>query len=147
MVEAALIAPVLLLLLAGAYVACRTVFLHSAAESGAHAEAIRSGRRLHGIEQRMADSILPGGHGVAIRTDGGKKSRLLPSPFPALAGRTIAIAEIRKEWEEAGGIAVLPALRITRASEMSVDCWGKRSASGKKIRNVFHGIVAAGIFR
>jgi hypothetical protein len=95
----------------------------------------------------MSDSILPEGNGVRIRTDSDNKARLLPSPFPSLTGRTRGITEIQKRWEETYGMANLPPLQVNRVSEMSVDCWERRSPSGKKIRRVVNGMVAIGIFR
>lgn len=148
LVEIALILPVLLLLLAGGYVCCRGSFLLSAAESAAQTEAIRAGRRLPGIEGKISGDILPYDHKrVTLRFENAEKSRLLPAPFPSLAGRTKGFAEIRKEWEEIGGISGFPALQAARISEASVDCWEKRSGSGRKIRQVVEGYVATGIFR
>ncbi len=147
LVETALIIPPLLLILYGTYACLRSSFLDSAAEEAAHAEAIRSGRQLAGMEREMSDSILTGGKGVRIHANTGNKTRLLPAPFPGLAGRTTVIAEIEKNWEETSAMANLPALRIRRTSEMSVDCWEKHSPSGKKIRGVVSGIVVTGILR
>lgn len=147
LVETAVALPVLLLLLAGAYVCCRSVFLVSAAESAAHAEMLRAGRGLPGLERKMSESIAADRNIVAIRSDTNGKSRLLPSPFPSLAGRTKAFAEIRKRWEEAGGYADLPALQTSRAAEGSVDCWGKQTASGKRVRGLVGVYVATGILR
>lgn len=145
--ETALALPVLLLLLAGAYVCCRSSFLISAAESAAHAEALRAGRGQTGIEKKMADSIAAESRVVTIRPAGGGKTRLLPSPFPSLAGRTKGIAEIDKSWEEAGGLTGLPALQATRTAEASVDCWDRKTSSGSKIRGIVRGYVATGFLR
>lgn len=147
LVETALIIPPLLLVLYGTYACLRSTFLDSAAEGAAHAEAIRSGRQLSGMEREMSDSILTGGKGVRIYADNGNKTRLLPAPFPGLAGRTKGIAEVQKDWDETSAMAILPALRVRRTSEISVDCWEKRSPSGKKIRSVVGGIVVTGILR
>jgi hypothetical protein len=147
LVETALALPVLLLLLAGAYVCCRSLFLISAAQTAAHAEALRAGRGLAGIEQKMSDSITAERGVVTIRPAGGGKTRLLPSPFPSLAGRTEGIAEIDKRWEEAGGYADLPALQATRIAEASVDCWERKTSSGNRIRGFVRGYVATGFLR
>lgn len=147
LVEVALALPVLLLLLTGSYVCCRSAFLVSAAETASRTEALRAGRGLAGIEQKMSDSMIPGGQSVTISTDGNGNSRLLPSPFPSLAGRTTATVEFRKTWEEAGGFADFPALRTARIAEASIDCWEKRTASGRKIRTFVSGFVATGILR
>lgn len=147
LVETALALPVLLLLLAGSYVCCRATFLVSAAETAARSEMLRAGRGLSGIEQKISRSIAADSKVVTIRSDNGGKSRLLPSPFPSLAGRTKGIAEIRKSWEEAGGYADFPVLQTARTAEASVDCWGKQSSSGKKIRGLITGYVATGFLR
>lgn len=147
LVEAVLILPPLLLLLYGTYICHRAFFLDSAAEGAAHAEAIRTGRQLAGMERQMADSILPDGKGVRIYADIGNKTRFLPAPFPGIAGRTKGISEVQTHWEETRGMANLPPLGVSRISEMSVDCWEKRSPSGKKIRRVVSGIVVTGILR
>lgn len=147
LVETALALPVLLLLLAGAYVCCRSSFLISAAESAAHAEALRAGRGQPGIEEKMSNSIASGRRVVTIRPAGNGKTRLLPSPFPSLAGRTKGIAEIDKSWEETGGLVGLPALQAIRAAEASVDCWDRKTSSGGRIRGFVRGYVATGVLR
>ena len=147
LVEAALVLPVLLLLLAGSYVCCRAAFLHSAAESAAQTEAIRTGRQLAGIEGKMADAILPHGRGVVLRAESAGRGSVLPAPFPSLAGRTKGIAEIRHGWEEGIGIREVPSLQVVRLTEASVDCWEKKTGSGKKIRNFIKGLVAVGVLR
>lgn len=147
LVEVALLLPVLLLLLAGGYVCCRSAFLVSAAETAARTEALRSGRRQPGIEKMMSDSIMAGGDGITIRPEDSDRSRLLPSPFPSMTGRTKGIVEIRKPWTEAGFASNLPELQAVRAVEASVDCWDKGSASGKKVNGFVRGIVATGILR
>jgi len=143
-VEVALILPVLLLLLAGSYVCCRASFLLSAAESSAQTETIRTGRRLAGLEKQMSDDI---DRSVTIRSESTEKTRLLPAPFPSLAGRTKGFAEIGKGWEELGRASSFPTLRAARISEASVDCWEKPSSSGRKICQVIDGIVVTGVLR
>jgi hypothetical protein len=147
LVETTLLLPAVLLLLYGTFACLRAYFLDSAAESAAHAEAIRSGRQLAGMERQMSDSILPEGKGVRIYADAGTKTKLLPAPFPGLTGRTKGIAEVQNDWEETFAMANLPPLHTGRISEMSVDCWEKRSPSGKNIRRVVSGIVVTGILR
>jgi hypothetical protein len=145
--ETALLLPLLLVMIVGTYIACRSAFLKSAAESAAHVEAVRSGRRLPGIESRMADSILPGGQGVTIRSGRGKETRLLPGPFPSLAGRSKGIAEIDKDWEEVSLAAGFPRLSLSRLSEVSADCWDAGSSSGRKIRRAVTVTVATAVLR
>ncbi len=145
LVEVALVLPVLLLLLAGCYVCCRAIFLHATAESAAQAEAIRAGRQLPGIESKMSGTILPQGHGVVIRPESSGNAGKLPIPIPSLAGRTKGIVEIRGEREGTSGFPFLGPLQVSRLSEASVDCWEKKSGSGKKIRYFITGYVATGI--
>jgi len=147
LVEAALILPILILLLAGCYVCCRSAFLHAAAESAAQTEALRVGRRLASLEHQISEDILPSESSVMVRSESAGKGRLLPVPFPSLAGRTRGIVEVRKVWEEAGSSSDFPGLAIIRSSEASVDCWDQQSGSGKKIRLVIDGYVASGFFR
>jgi hypothetical protein len=147
LVETALLMPVLLLILAGGYICCRSAFLISSAETAARNEAYRSGRRLPGIEKPMSESILPGGEGIAIHTANGGNSRLLPSPFPSLAGRTKGIVEVSKPWDEAGWHAGISALQTSRIVEASVDSWDMKSSSGRKIRGFVSGSVATGFLR
>ena len=147
LVETAVALPVLLILLAGCYVCCRSVFLVSAAESAAHTELLRAGRGLPGLERKMSESIAEDRNIVAIRSDTNGNTRLLPSPFPSLSGRTKATSDIRKRWEESIGYADLPALQTSRAAEGSIDCWGMQTVSGKKVRGLVGGYVATGILR
>src|SRR4030067_1055307 len=92
LVEAALGLPILLILLLGAYASTRTAILRSRAESASFTEALRVGRNLPGIERDLSRSILPAGKTVDVRSDREGKSRLLPAPFPLLAGKTAAAA-------------------------------------------------------
>jgi hypothetical protein len=147
LVEVALLLPLFLVLAGGSYICFRAYSLNSIAESSAHTESIRTGRRLARIERRMSEDILPSGAGVTIRSDNSGVSRLLPPPFQALAGRTNGIVEIHKGWDEIAFGSSFPALKVVRTSEGSVDCWDKQSVSGKKIRRVVDGFVAAGILR
>ena len=145
LLEIAIALPALLILLAGAYACCRAAFISSSASSAAQAESIRAGRRLPGLERVLAESISPDGTGVHIGVRSGKKGRLLPSPFPKLAGRSIGFADVENNWDETGRIAAVPPLLLGRQAEMSVDCWDKGSSSGKKIRRVVRARVALGI--
>lgn len=147
LVEAALLLPVLLALLAGYYACCRSAFIVSAAESAARTEALRAGRGLSDIGKKMSGTIGADADAVTVRAEAGSKSRLLPSPFPTLAGRTSGVADVTKGWREAGGYAPATNLKARCVAEASVDCWERKSASGKKVSGVVTGIVAAGILR
>ncbi len=145
LVEVALVLPVLLLLLAGSYVCCRASFLNSAAESAAQTEAFRAGRQHPGIEGNMSSDILPQGHGVVIRPESTGNVGMLPIPVLSLAGKTKGIVEIREERKGFSGSPSFPPIQVSRLSEASVDCWEKKSGSGKKIRYFITGYMATGI--
>jgi hypothetical protein len=147
LVETALVLPVLVLLLAGAYLCCRAILLHAAAESASKTESFRSGRSLAGIEDKIAADILPNLQQIDIRSETGGGRGIIPIPLPSLAGRTKGTAEIREGWEENIAIPGVRSLSIVRTSEASVDCWDKKTASGGKIRLAIGGYVATGAFR
>ncbi len=54
LVETVLLLPLLLILLGGGYWFYRDLSLSSSAESAAHAQMLRAGRRLAGIEPRLS---------------------------------------------------------------------------------------------
>jgi hypothetical protein len=147
LVEIALALPILLILLLGAYASTRTAFLKSRAESAAFTEALRVGRNLRGIEEELSRSIFPEGKKVTIRSGRKGKSRLLPVPFPLLAGKTASTVEVPKYWKEIGEPPWLPPVRISRKAEFHVNCWGKDSSSGKSIRRYIGGLVVLGAIR
>ncbi len=147
LVEAAAVLPLILVIFAGLYVACRTGFRASAAQSAAQAEAIRSGRGLPGIERQLAADLLPGDNGALVGHDGGRGARLLPSPFPSLTGRTSGVVTVRKDWTETGAVGEFSPLSLARRSELDVDCWGANSGSGKKIRGIVRARVALGVIQ
>src|SRR5512134_1236767 len=88
LVELAIVVPVLLVILAGGYVACRTAYLSARAGSAAHQHALRTGRRLPSLQRELARSVLDSPGEVAVEGSFGRPTRLLPLPFPALAGRS-----------------------------------------------------------
>jgi hypothetical protein len=149
LVEAVIVLPLLIIVLSGTYACVRSYFLVSAAEGAAHTEAIRVGRQLAGIEQQISDSIMPipVGDGVRIKSDANDKTGLLPAPFPRFAGRTKTTVEVDNRWIELYGMSNLPPLQAVKVSEISVDCWDKRSPSGMKVQRVVSGIVATGVLR
>jgi hypothetical protein len=147
LLEVAIGLPLLLVLLLGAYASTRTAILKSRAESVALAEALRAGRNLPGIEQKLSRSILPEGKEVDVRSERGKQSRLLPVPFPLLAGTTIATAEVRHAWTEIDNPRWLPSAKILRNAELHADCWGKATSSGKSIQRWIQGYVLLGVIR
>ncbi len=147
LVEMVLALPILLILLLGAYASTRTAFLKSRAESAAFTEALRVGRNLRGIERELSESIIPESKTVTIRAERKGNSRLLPSPFPLLAGKTASTVEVRKHWKEIEGAQWLPPVKISQKTELHVNCWGQDSSSGKSIRRYIRGLVALGAIR
>jgi hypothetical protein len=139
--------PLLLVLFVGAYASTRTAILTSRSESVVFAEALRAGRNLPGIEQKLSRSILPEGKEVDVRSERGKHSRLLPVPFPLLAGTTTASVEVRHAWREIDNPRWLPPTKILRNAELHADCWGKATPSGKSIQRWIQGYVLLGVIR
>lgn len=147
LVELALVLPIVLVMFAGLYVACRTGFLASAAQSAARTEALRAGRELPGIEKQLSADLLPGEAGASVSSESGKKARALPAPFPSLAGRSSGVASVNKEWKEAGQIGGFGPLHLSRRVDLCADCWGGTSRSGKNVRRTVRARVALGALR
>lgn len=147
LVELALAVPIVLLMFGGLYVACRTAFLASRGQSAAQAEALRVGRALPGIESRLSENLLHGEAGASVRSESGKKVRLLPAPFPSLAGRSVGVASVNREWRETGAIGGFEPLALARRAELCADCWGGNSKSGENIRRIVRARVALGAIR
>lgn len=146
LVELAVTVPILLLIFAGLYVACRTGFLASGAHSAAQTEALRAGRGMSGIEQQLSSTLLPGGT-ASVKSESGRNTRLLPAPFPSLAGRTSGVTSLNKEWTETAGIGGFPSLALVRRADLSADCWNGNSGSGKNIRRMIRARIALGAIR
>lgn len=147
LVELAAALPIILVLFAGFYVACRTAFLASGAHSASQAEALRAGRAMPGIESQLSAALLPGESGAVVRSETGRKARLLPAPFPSLAGRSSAVASVNKVWGEIGDIGGFAPVALRRRAELCADCWGGNTRSGKNIRRVIRARVAVGAIR
>ena len=147
LVELAAALPIILILFAGFYVACRTGFLASAAHSAAQTEALRAGRGLPGIEKQLSTTLLPGDNGASVRSESGRNARLLPAPFPTLAGRSSGVASLNKEWTETGTIGGFSPLALVRRADLSADCWNRNSRSGKNIRRIIQARIALGAIR
>lgn len=145
-VETVLVLPLLLVLLAGGYWFYRSLSLSSAAESAAHAQMLRAGRRLAGIKPRLAGTIHPGEGVVRI------EARPLPPVgevplFRGMEGRTVASANVSLRKESVGAFLDLPSHDLRREADGTVDCWGKDSSSGSTVRGTVQGIVATGVLR
>jgi len=144
LVELAAALPIILAMFAGFYVACRTGFLASGAHSAAQTEALRAGRRMPGIEKQLSAALLPGESGASIRSESGRSTRLLPAPFPSLAGRSSGIASVDKEWRETRELGGFSPLALVSRTDVSADCWNMSSGSGKNIRRMIRARIAMG---
>ncbi len=147
LVELVLVLPILLILLLGAYASSRTAILKSRAESASFAEALRAARNLPGIEQELSRSVIAEEREVAIQSRGEEKTRMLPAPFPSIAGKTTATADVRHRWREIGNPRWLPPAHILRETELHADCWGKETSSGKSVKRWIRGFVVLGAIR
>ncbi len=145
LVESVLLLPPILLLIYGACVCIRSSSLDSAAESAAHAETIRCGRRLSSLNREIPASMGSIGQETQIRAE--NRSISVPSaiPLPNLVGRTFGRTDVHWIFDDMPGLEQLPSLRLTRNSQMSVDCWDRGSGSGKNIRRAVKGVVASGV--
>jgi hypothetical protein len=146
LVETVLVLPLLLVLLGGGYWFYRYLSLSSSAESAAHAQMLRAGRRLAGIESRLSGTIHPGDNVAHIETRNESLIGKVPL-FRGLAGRTIAAADISLAKEPVGAFLDMPSHALRRESEGAVDCWGKETPSGTTVRRTVQGILLTGILR
>jgi hypothetical protein len=146
LVETVLVLPLLLILLGGGYWFYRDLSLASSAESAAHAQMLRAGRRLAGIEPRLSGSIHPGNDVVRIEARNDPLIGEVPL-FRGLAGRTIASANVTLGKEPVGAFLDLPSHAPRGKAEGAVDCWGKGSPSGSTVRRTVQGILLTGVLR
>ena len=146
LVEAALALPLLLVLLGGGYWFYRNLSLSSSAESAAHAQMLRAGRSLAGIEPRLSGTIHPGDDISHIESRNDPLIGEVPL-FRGLAGRTIASAEVSLGKEPVGAFLDLPSHALRREAEGAVDCWGKETPSGSTVRRTVRGILLTGVLR
>jgi len=146
LVETALVLPLLLILLGGGYWFYRDLSLASSAESVAHAQMLRAGRRQAGIEPRLSVAIHPGDNVARIEAHNDPLIGEIPL-FRGLAGRTIASANVSLGKEPVGASLDLPSHALRVRAEGSVDCWGKETPSGSTIRRTVRGILLTGALR
>ena len=146
LVETVLVLPLLLVLLGGGYWFYRNLSLSSSAESAAHAQMLRAGRRLAGIEPRLSGTIHPGDNVANIETRNESLIGKVPL-FHGLAGRTIAAVDISLAKEPVGAFLDMPSHALRREAEGAVDCWGKETPSGTTVRRTVQGILLTGILR
>jgi len=146
LVETVLVLPLLLILLGGGYWFYRNLSLSSSAESAAHAQMLRAGRRLAGIEPRLSGTIHPGDDVVRIAAHDDPMIGQVPL-FRGLAGRTIASADVSPGKEPVGAFLDLPSHALRREAGGAVDCWGKGTPSGSTVRRTVQGILLTGVLR
>ena len=145
-VETALVLPLLLILLGGGYWFYRNLSLSSSAESAAHAQMLRAGRGLAGIEPRLSATIHPGDNVAHI--DARNDPLIGEGPlFGGLTGRTTASADVSLGKEPVGAFLDLPSHALLREAEGAVDCWGKETPSGSTVRRTVQGILLTGVLR
>ncbi|MBE0602585.1 MAG: pilus assembly protein [Deltaproteobacteria bacterium] len=145
-VETVLLIPLLLILLAGGYWSFRSLSLSGAAESASHTHLLRTGRNLSSLESRLSKTIHPGND--TVRLAAGSRSLAAGLPlFGGMAGNNIASAAVSCPKEQVGGFVDLPSHDVRRDAEGAVDCWGKNTRSGTKIRGIVSGIVLTGAVR
>jgi hypothetical protein len=145
-VETVLVLPLLLILLGGGYWFYRYLSLSSSAESAAHTQMLRSGRRQAGIESRLSATIHPGDNVARIEAHNDFLIGEIPL-FRGLAGRTVASANISLGKEPVGTFLDLPSHTLRREAEGAVDCWGKGTPSGSTVRRTVQGILLTGALR
>jgi len=146
LVETALLLPLLLILLGGGYWFYRNLSLLSSAESASHAQMLRAGRRLGGIEPRLSGTIHPGDNVTRIGAHNDPPIGEVPL-FRGLAGRTIASVDVSLGKEPVGAFLDLPSHAFRRVGEGAVDCWGKGTSSGSTVRRTVKGILVTGVLR
>jgi hypothetical protein len=145
-VESVLVLPLLLVMLGGGYWFYRELSLSSSAESASHAQMIRSGRRLAGIEPRLSGTIHPGDNVVRIESHNDPLVGEVPL-FRGMAGRTIASANVSLGKEPVGAFLDLPSHAIRRETRGAVDCWGRETPSGSTVRRTVKAILLTGALR
>ena len=146
LVETMLVLPLLLILLGGGYWFYRSLSLSSSAESAAHAQMLRAGRRLAGIEPRLSATIHPEANVARIEARNDPLIGEVPL-FRGLAGRTIASAKVSLGKEPVGAFLALPSHVLRREAGGAVDCWGKGTPSGSTVRRTVQGFLLTGALR
>jgi len=146
LVETALVLPLLLILLGGGYWFYRNLSLSSSAESAAHAQMLRAGRRLAGIEPRLSGTIHPGDNVAHIEAHNDPLIGEVPL-FRGLAGRTTASVDVSLGKEPVGAFLDLASHALRRKAGGAVDCWGKETPSGSTVRRTVQGILLTGVLR
>jgi hypothetical protein len=146
LVETALVLPLLLILLGGGYWFYRDLSLSSTAESAAHAQMLRTGRRQAGIEPLLCETIHPGDNVAHIEAHNDPLIGRIPL-FSGLTGRTTASADVTLAKEPVGAFLDLPPHAFRRETGGAVDCWGRDAPSGSRVRRTIQGILSTGVLR
>jgi hypothetical protein len=146
LIETVLVLPLLLILLGGGYWFYRDLSLSSSAESAAHTQMLRAGRRLAGIKPRLSGTIHPGDNVARIEAYNDPLIGEVPL-FRGLSGRTTASADVSLEKEPVGAFLDLPSHSLRREAAGAVDCWGKETPSGSTVRRTVQGILLTGVLR
>jgi hypothetical protein len=146
LVETVLVLPLLLILLGGGYWFYRNLSLSSSSESAAHAQMLRAGRRLAGIEPRLSGSIHPVDNVVHIEAHNDPLIGEVPL-FRGLEGRTTASVDVSLGKEPVGAFLDLPSHALRREADGAVDCWGRETPSGSTVRRTVQGILGTGVLR
>jgi hypothetical protein len=146
LVETALLLPLLLILLGGGYWFYRDLSLSSTAESAAHTQMLRTGRRQAGIESLLCETIHPGDNVAHIEAHNDPLINGIPL-FSGLTGRTTASADVTLGKEPVGAFIDLPPHALRRETKGAVDCWGKDAPSGSTVRRTVQGILLTGVLR
>ena len=146
LVETALALPLLLILLGGGYWFYRDLSLSSSAESAAHSQMLRAGRRQTGIEPHLSATIHPGDNVARIEAHNDPLIGEVPL-FRGLTGRTIASANVSLGKEPVGAFLDPPSHALRRVAEGAVDCWGRETGSGETVRRTVRGILLTGALR
>lgn len=145
-VETALVLPVLLALIGGGYWLCTRLSIAGASESAAHTHHLRTGRGQSDIRSCLAKTVVPEGMGVTISGKSDSFTGTLP-PFAGLAGRTTASVDVSCQRRAVGGFVDLPPQDSRSSVESAVDCWGRDTPSGIKVRRVVQGVLLTGVLR
>jgi len=143
LVETVLLLPLLLILLGGGYWCFRDLSLSSSAESAAHAQMLRTGRRQAGIEPRLSGTIHPGDDVARIEAP----QRSLIGEVPSSAAWQAERSHPRTYPSEKNPLARfldLPSHTLRRGAEGAVDCWGRDTSSGMTVRRTVQGILFTG---
>ncbi len=146
LVETVLVLPLLLVLLGGGYWFYRNLSLSSSSESAAHAQMLRTGRRLAGIEPRLSGTIHPGSNVAHIEAHNDPLIGEVPL-FRGLVGRTTASVDVSLGKEPVGAFLDLPSHALRREADGAVDCWEKETPSGSTVRRTVQGILWTGALR